>query len=505
VARIAGQIETWAPILRHFGDTRFFPPGLYETRLGQPNQLFHLVAWALSLVVPTDIACKLVLTATILLAPVATARLAAHFERSPWSGVLVSPVMLGWLFRWGLVTNLVGLVVWLFCLPALDRFAKEPTVPRALGVTALTFLVYLGHESLMGLYAVASVVFAILFAIRGSRRLGAFALLACPGGAALLLAARFALRAQSLEAPSMRAIQHATMPFVDRWTSLPVTLLCGGAPGLFLLVALLLAVLGLHARPGIGAPRYASLVDARLPILAAVAFLFYLFMPLTLGGSTLIHQRFLAPAFVLAIVSSVPRREVSLPAWTPALVGVPIAMLALTLPSFADQDRAYVDLDAVLTHMEDRSAVAQLDLDPREPSVVAPIVGAAARALAVHGGRLLFSFTDASYTPVGIVRDAQWNEPVLRLVRTPFAFMPEHDLRRFRYVIVSLTARDLEPAIVASFAPEARLVFEQGKWLLFESTLPLFPLTAPDAELPSPPPETVAARVRRFLGRVAPP
>jgi hypothetical protein len=492
--------ESLVSILRHFGDARFFPEGLYEVRVGQPNELFHAVAWALSFVVPTDLACKLVVFACIALAPVATARLAAHFGRSSWSAVLVLPVMLGWMFRWGLVTNLVGFIVLLFALVPLDRLANEPTLTRALYATALAFVVYLGHESTMVVYAVASVVFAL----QTPRRASSLLLAACPGAAAALLAATFAVRAPALAQASVRTIAQVTLPAGDKLESLPTTLFGVKDASLVLVLGVAVAIVLLHiqtrpnrdpAAPPSGAPE--ALASRRLAILAALTFVLYLAMPLTLGGSTLIHQRFLAPAFALAVVASVPRSGVKTPKWTPLILGFPLAILALTMPDFIEQDRNYRDLDVVLEKIENKSAVAQLDLDPRPPSVVAPVVGAAARALAVHGGRLLFSFSDAPQAPIQIQKGVAWNEPVLRLANAPYAFMPDHDLRRFRYVLVWLEDRRLEPALTSAFAPEADLVVHKGMWLLFESRLPLAPLTSPDEPLPSPAPETLRERMDR--------
>jgi hypothetical protein len=221
-------------------------------------------------------------------------------------------------------------------------------------------------------------------------------------------------------------------------------------------------------------------------------------MPLTLGGSTLIHQRFLAPAFAVAALAAAPAGK-GAPRWAPALAAFPLAMLAATLGGFIEQDRSYRALDTVLAQMDDDSAVAQLDLTPREPSLVAPIVGPASRALAVHGGRLLFPFTDAPALPVKVPWKYQWNEPILRIAPAPFAFMPEHDLLRFRYVLVYERTAAMEPALVSAFAPEARFVTKAGPWMLFESTLPLVALTSEDAPLPTPAPEHLADRVRRIL------
>src|SRR5947208_8079063 len=49
--------EAGVSILRHFGDTEMFPPGLYFRNFGHPNQLFHLSAYALSFLMSTRMAC----------------------------------------------------------------------------------------------------------------------------------------------------------------------------------------------------------------------------------------------------------------------------------------------------------------------------------------------------------------------------------------------------------------------------------------------------------------
>jgi hypothetical protein len=504
--------ESLVAILRHFGDPRFFPAGLYELRLGEPNQLFHVVACALAFALPTDVACKVVVAAAIVVASVATARLARHFGRTPYAAMLVLPVMLGWMFRWGLAPNMVGFAVWLLALPALDRLADDPTPRRALAASLLTFVVYLGHESMMGLYAVASVAFALPFPRSGrseaedrsvkSRPLRLL-LLACPGALATLLAVLFALRSEATKGASIRSIARVTMPLADKLSSIPAALYSAEDASLPLLAATLFALAGLAARGWASGGPVARRIEPRLGVLAAIAFALYLAMPLTLGGSTLIHQRFLAPAFALLVVALAPARSAGLPVWAPVVLGFPVAMVLWLLPAFADKDRMYRDLDVVLAEMKDASAVAQIDLTPRAPSAVAPVVGAGARALAVHGGRLLFSFTDAPQAPVAIARDAEWNEPVLRLANAPFAFMPAHDLTYFRYALVYQTEPRLAPALLAAFAPEAHLVTRKGPWLLFESDLPLVALTAHDGTLPTPPPETLADRVLRSLQRQA--
>ena len=51
---------------------------------------------------------------------------------------------------------------------------------------------------------------------------------------------------------------------------------------------------------------------------------------------------------------------------------------------------------------------------------------------------------------------------------------------------------------MTALQPEEELVASQGEWDLFRSTLPVVPLDAPDAPLPSPLPETLGERVNRL-------
>ena len=54
-------------------------------------------------------------------------------------------------------------------------------------------------------------------------------------------------------------------------------------------------------------------------------------------------------------------------------------------------------------------------------------------------------------------------------MRDPFALCPPYDLRRFRYVLVRLAPERSRWAslLVASMAPEGKLVGTSGEWLLF--------------------------------------
>jgi hypothetical protein len=488
--------EAGVALLRHFGDPRYLPPGLYTLNLGEPNQLFHMLAYPLSFVLSTDWACKCVVAAAVLAIVTGAAHLATYLGVTRWSALLVAPLALGWMTRWGLVANLLGFGLWLWSLPALDRAARRPTLRRSFVAVAAMLLLYLAHESSMVLAALASLLL-VAWARVSPRKPGAFIFALTPAGTAGALAVLYHLRSATLKAPSILETQATPFSFWQRVVDAPGALFSVGDTSVFILVGSLagLAALGAFARPA------SRDVPWRFVAVGAVAAIAYLFFPGTFYGSTLVHARFLAPAFAILALVALPQRGDSPPRLAPLVVLLPVGMLAATMHLFTAADRLYRDLDVILANIDDDAAVAQLDLTPRNPSSTAPVVGAGARVLAVHGGRLLFSFTDAPTYPVTIPATRRWDEPVKRLAMTPFAFAPAYDLTRFRYVVAWVPSARIRGVLDEAFAPEARRVVAVGSWMLFESTLPQVSIVADDGVLPTPAPVPLATRVKEVLAR----
>jgi hypothetical protein len=130
---------------------------------------------------------------------------------------------------------------------------------------------------------------------------------------------------------------------------------------------------------------------------------------------------------------------------------------------------------------------------------VAPVPGAASRALAERGGRMLFAMTDMPPNPVYVRPDRQWNEPMLRMAQNPYAFMPAYDAQRFAYLLARSAAPAARALAARALLPEVELVASKGEWDLYRSKLPVDPIDAPDRPLPSPAPETLGERVMRLL------
>ncbi|HEY8090423.1 MAG TPA: hypothetical protein VIF09_21325, partial [Polyangiaceae bacterium] len=280
--------EALVAILRHGGEPAW-GHGLYVFVVPQANQLFHYLALALSFVMATDTACKLVVALTLVGSVAGTARLLARLGRSRWGALLVAPVVCGWMFRWGLVANLLGFAVLAAAVPTLESLARRPSVGRAARALVALAVVFLAHESSAVIFAVVAAYFAVV-RWSGAR---SFALRVSPTVVALVLVAAQSARARGLMGPTMRAIadDFGPEPF-ERIALLPGALFGGiGAARLAGLGAVTLAALVAGA---LGVRRIRRTVPLRVvcwhhryAVLAALFFLLYLVFPMYAGGTTL--------------------------------------------------------------------------------------------------------------------------------------------------------------------------------------------------------------------------
>ncbi len=490
--------EALVAILRHRGEPGWAPPGLYGVVAPQANQLFAWLATLLSFVMPTDAACKVVVAASVFAAPPAAARLLGRLGQRRWLALLLGPVACGWMFRWGLVANLTGLAALLVALPSVERLARRPTGGAAAACALSVAVVFFAHES----SAVALAVVAGVFALVRGRTAGGVALRMAP---ALLVLALVLVQwkvSDALVSPGMRIVgTYFGAGVGERLLGLPGAVFGGlGAARLVVVGGVWCAALfasALGRRPAPAAPLRVACWRHRYALLAATFVLLFLVFPMGVGGTTLVAYRFL-PAACIGLVAACAARARSWPV-VALSVAAPLAILGAEARDFVRADGSYRALDRIIALVPRDVAVAQLDLTPRGPGHVAPVPGAASRVLAERGGRMLFAMTDMPPNPVVVPEALRWNEPVRRLVATPYAFAPAHDLTRFGYLLVRDESPAMRPLVARALAPEAELVASEREWALFRSRLPTVPLTAPDGPLPEPPPETLAARVQRLL------
>jgi hypothetical protein len=501
-------------ILRHFGDRSMFPPGLYERNLGEPNQLFHMVGWALSYILSTRWSVKLVVAATVVAIPVCAARFARHAGASPLAALLVTPMALGWLFSWGLVANLIGLAALLAVLPMLDRFAREPTGGAALRCVGGAVLLYFAHEAMMFVYA--GVAFALALVHPWSRRGTTLRLV--PFAASIAIAAVQARWQVRYTLPLLRVLPpqwDSTSYKLEKVPSLilPATDLAVQIGTMTLFALALGSLFGLRARerrvagarttqPSSGVERFRTgVLVYRWEVFVAMCLVAYLSFPFSLNGATYVYQRWLPPGFAVLALVAAPRDL-----WTSVgrvarivLAASPVATVLVASPSFADSGREYKALDELVSRIEMGSAVAHVDLGPVDPTRTYSLSAASGRILATRGGRLAFAFTYSSISPVVIPERYQWTDSTIRMGVDSSAFSPAYDFRRFRYLLVHPRRTGIAWVAMHALRPEAEYVGAAGEWMLFKSKLPIVPLLSTDTTVTVLPWDTLRGRILAML------
>jgi hypothetical protein len=238
----------------------------------------------------------------------------------------------------------------------------------------------------------------------------------------------------------------------------------------------------------------------RFAILALALGLAYFAAPYSVNFGALLYVRFLAPAFVLAVLlCGPPATARGLLVSAPALALL-VAPVLVAVPHFADAARQFAAVQPLLARIDEGSSVAVLHFGKHDRSLSFDATSLGNRVLAERGGRLLASFSEYPIAPVVIRPEVAWESLVVRLSARPAALCPAHDLRRLRWLLVHVFDEALVARVVHGLAPEGQLVAAEGEWLLFRSTLPPLPLTAPDEE-PPPDAETLQARVERLPDR----
>jgi hypothetical protein len=513
--------EAAIAILRNFYDRRLFPEGLYVHNIGAPNQLFHLVGWALAYPFGSRWAVKLVVAGAVVAVPVCAARFARHVGANPIAALLVAPMSVGWLFNWGLIANLLGLAALLATLPLLDRYAERPTSRGGAAALGALPLLFLAHEAMMFVYAGAALLFALAYPLSWKKTSARLAPFAAAGAITLghIAWQRHLLSPAVAAMPrfwhpllhKLERIPFIVLPASDPLVQLSMLALCAGAVGSFLWLRTRerrAAKAGVAPEPQPPSSRFVRLqrwvVRHRWGCFSAGLFAAYLAFPLTLSGATLVYQRWFPPAFAAFVVSAAPRDLWVRPARIARVIAMllPVATLLVAWPSFADSGRAYQTLEQLMPLIEPGSAIAELDLGPGDPSRTFSMGPSGGRVLATRGGRLDYAFTDSPISPVVIPRRYQWNESLIRLGFDSWAFRPAHDFKSFRYVLVRTSSADVAALAQIVLAPEGKYVQTAGEWVLFESTLPVIPPASRPLHLPKPPPEELRDRAASLVERM---
>jgi len=491
--------EASVGLLRHWGDQQFSPHTLYVVNIGQANQLFSLLVLLMAYLMPIGWASKVVVAASLVALPLAAAHFATHLRAPRWSALLVAPLGFGWLFFWGLIQNIIGLVALLALLPAIDRFASRPTVRRAFGICGAMLLLHFAHEAMQLVACIALVVSSIGMPA-GARRTS---LRILPIGLTVLSVV--AVNHYAWRSAGPRLVATAPFTFYEyswKLESLPGVLFGGYEPyvrntmmGLALAPVVFFAVDRLRHRTADRLSWSRRVHRWRFELMGLILFIIYLLAPATIKSTTLVYHRFLPPAWsILAVSAAAGSGSLVPPLRRMLCAAVPVGSLLIAWPTFVDSNRIYTDLEAIITHIEPGSAVMVLNFGPNRSHRLWDPVVAMGHIVALRGGRALYDYTQSPVSPVFQRPEKQWVEPQHRL-ENPYEMRPDWDFTRFRYLALVTGKRNLVTAIAMALKSNARLTASQGDWYLFESILPVVAIDADDEPIPRPRPPTLRRKL----------
>jgi hypothetical protein len=497
--------EAVVGVMRHFGDKSYFPDGLYQWNLGHPNQLWYYAAYALSWIVSTATACKIVVAAIIVAIPLGAARLADYLGVTRWTALLVAPLGLGWLFFWGLLANMLGLAAFLAVLPTVDAYLKRPDRGGLLKASGAMLLLYFCHEAML---VVACVVIAVTTLLL-PWRLWMMVKRVLPAAFGFVMALAQVIYQRKFLTVVQTSIDVVFVSPLYKVKAVPGVLFAGYEElirdlmfVLMLIPVALFAIERWRSRSRERLPLRERLYQGRFVLIALGLFVCYLALPLTTNGATLVYHRFLPPAYSIAVIQfGAPRASVharALPRLFAALL--PVGSLLIAWPTFVDVTRTYDDLESLLANVKTGQSIAVAELGPVGSHRLWHPQTLEGHVVAVRGGRALVDFTHSSISPVILNRRYVWEDTLVRLRYASNEFRPKHDFLRFHYLLVHTLNPDWGLATTVVLDKESKFLGHRGEWYLFESKLDAIGLLDADAGLvPEERAATLNVRLQRFF------
>ena len=499
--------EGMVGIMRHFDDPKYMPHGLYVRNYGHANQLFYFAALLFSYVVSTSKACEIVVALSQIGMFVGAARLADYLGRSRWSALLVTPLALGFTFYWGLVANLCGFAAFLLLLPTLDQGTKDPSLRATAKVCGALAILFFAHEAM--LFCGAGIVgcWALLHPL-GKKTLAR--LVPVLFSAVLAVAHQFWVK--SLFVKGQPNLGTTYLSFMQRLTLLP-NVLFGSHEVETRLLLFALAAMGvmLYAQwrersPVKEAPANAFVRGQRFLLhhrFALVAFLHlvaYFVTPFTYQSATMIHERFLGPAWAIFIIIVAPRGPVPRVGRLLAAI-VPIGVFLVSWPQFLDAHSSYTRLDAVIAKIPYNATVTQATVDrPKFGTRVYSASTGPARIVAERGGRSGLSLSFSPIAPIMIPPEYQWNEYNARIAYMGSqTLMPKHDLKHWEWVVAQSRDPAIREAFLIALGRDADFVMQEGEYMLFHSKYEIGPMLSPDDPAITGRQDNLLARVKALV------
>ncbi len=505
---------------------------LFETNLASYNSLFHVLVAVANLLVPIDLAGKLVLSLYVFLVGYATLALLRATGRPRARAFLILPVVFGYSVIWGFVNFGLGVSLQIVVLSrVLDRDRLLATAHHHRGVRRFTPELVTAVIALLGAYthllatALGYMLMLVAIVARAQtdrapffERLGralrtGLPLLPAIGWCAFVYWRQTHGSFQNFEYGVAEGNDVFAMSKVKDFFTYATGFRADGFDAKVLSIGVGLLAIGAMLRDVEDAPPVA------LRWLFVASVVAYLIIPHVFWATNFVFERITFLIVLTAILwapRAIPRFEQGLRLMYVS-VGLAAAGGFFQFMGSPDLQKELGDLDAILAKMPDGRRVTGLLWDPivrthlplpeshtaERTQVTAQysLLHTAAYYVAHHGGEVAFSFTRTMSLPVHYRKEKMPPDPPPNFEWNPSEYRTSTSWGRYFDLVLMKTQWDdqVDPraSVWGSHAAEVDVVAHQGKWWVFETTrvtedappvLPLQPeLTDPDfGEEPAP-------------------
>ncbi|GAC1351816.1 MAG: hypothetical protein NVSMB1_08510 [Polyangiales bacterium] len=456
---------------------------LFESNLLSYNSLFHVAVAGLNVLVPIDVAGKLVIGIYVILASVATLALLRATGRPRARAFLILPVMMGYAIVWGFVNFGLGLAIQLMVLARLldrSRQIKRRTrsaIPYDLITCTLALAGAYAHllATALAYMLMLTVIVVRVQTARSSlaTRLGR----AVRNGLPLLPAIAYCLlvyRAQ--ERSSHRNYEYAIAEGNDGPALVKVKEFLGYATGFrtdlldakILSLGLGLLLLGALLRD----PDDES--EPTLRWLFVVSLFAYLVIPHVFWATNFVFER-ISFLVVLSAILWAPRARPQFESSLRLLyVSVGLAAAWCFFGAMNAARAEVADLDAVLNEAPKGRRVTGLVFNPRLPSTLQwSMLHSPAYYVARNGGEVAFSFTRTMSLPVHYREGLVPPDPPANFEWNPGDYRENAAYARYFDVVLMKTTYDDQidprPSVWKNHFREVDTLAHHGRWWVFDT------------------------------------
>ena len=433
-----------AAILRFYHDPARHLTETYQLALSRPNALFELLTAGLSMLMPIELAGKLVVALAVAAVGAAALALVRRAGRPDWYALLALPATYNFVFYWGLIGNVLAYPQLLVAIAIADRLFERP--PRArwwLALAGLSASFYLTHLQFLFVFlGCAGWLLLLRWPRARPRDLLIHASAALPALALALSHIIFAPARLSLYQQAMLAHGLTFTPVGRRLELLPICLFGGSEdnPETVLLALLLILVLVLCAyRPLARFPSVREgLMRTRFGTLALWLLALYLALPMNLIGG-FVWQRMAAAALmasVAALPAPLPGRTRAAQLLLFAVLGLQLFVVSATSIEYERQAAGVRDL---IERTEPGKNVAGLIFERSSPGIqTAPVFLQYPALYQVYkGGRVSFSFAEFNVSIAQYQPGQQWDDLIVEFSEwSPDHFDYARHGGRFDYFLV---------------------------------------------------------------------